>query len=111
MEFALVLPLLLMLVVGLFEFGRIQSTKIMLDAASREGVRVLAISGDSEAAADAVVAAAVLLDGDLMSITSTVCDRGDPTSVTVEYPVAYSIPFFGSATIMLASTAVMRCEN
>lgn len=43
-EFALVLPLLLLLVVGIAEFGRAYNVQISLSAAAREGVRVAAIS-------------------------------------------------------------------
>ena len=34
---------------------------------------------------------------------------GQPTEVKVTYPLTYDIPLFGSATITLASTAVMQC--
>lgn len=112
LEMALVLPLLLLLVVGTVEFGRAYNAKITLTQATRESVRVLAISGDEEAAEATLKAAATTLNPDLISVSMTPCseaERGDPTSVTASYPFTYSIAFFSADTITLGSTAVMRC--
>jgi len=42
-EFALVVPLLLLLVVGIFEFGRAWMTKNIVTGAAREAVRIYAV--------------------------------------------------------------------
>ena len=50
MEMALVLPLLLLVVFALVDFGRAYNMKIELTQAAREGVRVIALGGDLNAA-------------------------------------------------------------
>ena len=42
-EFALVVPLLLFLVLGMAEFGRLWMTKNILTGAAREAVRIAAV--------------------------------------------------------------------
>ena len=108
-EMAIILPILILLLMGIVEFGRAYNAKITLTHATREGVRVLAIFGDAVAAEDAVVAASASLDPSLLSVSTTACNTGEPTSVTANYPFSYDIPLFGSATISMSSTAVMRC--
>ena len=51
-EFALVLPLLLLLVFGIIDFGRALNAQITLTQAAREGARLEAL-GDSSAAVQA----------------------------------------------------------
>ncbi len=106
---AIILPLLILLILGMAEFARGYNARITLTHASREGVRVLAITGDPGAAILATEAAVVPLDPAEVTISTTACVAGDPTSLTASYPFSYSILFFGSGTITLETTAVMRC--
>ena len=46
-EFALILPLLVLLIFGLVEFGRGYNAQITLTHAAREGVRTLAVTKDA----------------------------------------------------------------
>lgn len=108
-EMALILPLLLLLILGLVEFSRGYNARLTLTHATREGVRVLAISGDPATAAAATLAAATPLDTSQITLSTTDCTPGDPTSITASYPFSYSILFFGSGTVTLETTAVMRC--
>ena len=113
-EFALVLSVLVLILFGIIEFGRAYNTKISLTHASREGVRVLAVTGDAEEAVAATRHATPTLDQALLGVTAlgvtaSGCTPGEPTEVKVTYPLTYDIPLFGSATITLASTAVMQC--
>lgn len=57
-EFAIVLPVLLLLILAIIEFGRAYNVQLTLTAAAREGVRVMAISNDQTKAKDAARAAA-----------------------------------------------------
>ena len=108
-EFALVLTLLVMLTFGIIEFGRAYNAQVTLTHATREGVRVLAITGDQGAAVTATRNAAPTLDGASLNVTADPCNPGLPTEVRATYPLTYDIPFFGSATITLDAEAVMRC--
>ena len=62
MEFAFILPLLIVLVLGIAEFGRAFQVSGTLSAAAREGVRVMALQNDPAAARAAVRNAAPSLD-------------------------------------------------
>lgn len=53
-EFAIVAPLLIMILLGIMEFSRAYNAQASLSAAAREGVRVMAITGKSS---DAITAA------------------------------------------------------
>ena len=53
-EFALLAPVLILLLLGIMEFGRAYNVQISLTNAAREGVRVMAITNDPEAARSAV---------------------------------------------------------
>jgi Flp pilus assembly protein TadG len=108
-EFAIVLSLLVMLLFGIIEFGRAYNAQITLTHATREGVRVLAITKDASAARDATINAATTLDPAKLSISTTECSPGYPTSVVASYPFFLSIPLVGERTLTLSSTAVMRC--
>jgi Flp pilus assembly protein TadG len=111
-EMAIILPILVLLLMGIVEFGRAYNAKITLTHATRESVRVLAITGDADQAETRLKdAASNPLDPDLVGFSSTVCEPGEPTSVTATYPFSYDIPLFGSATISMSSTAVMRCNG
>ena len=48
-EFALIVPLLIMLVIGIAEFGRAFQVQGTLSAAAREGVRLMALQNDPAA--------------------------------------------------------------
>lgn len=109
MEFALILPVLVLLVFGIVEFGRAYNTNVTLTHAAREGARVLAITQDSTKAGNAAVAAATSLDASQISVSTTACTPGQPTQVSLSYPFTYDIPLFGTNTITLNGTGVMRC--
>jgi len=113
-EFALVLPILLLLVFGVIEFGRIYSIQSSITAAARNGARVMALTNDPTSASQAAVAAAApyTISSADVSITPTDCDvtdsPGASTTVTINYPVTLLTGFFG-AHLTLTGTGVMRC--
>ena len=108
-EMALVLPLLVMLVFGIVEFGRAYNTKVTLTHSARESVRVLALTQDPDQAKAAASAAAATLDPAKIQFTSTACTAGQPTTVTVSYPFSYDIPLVNSGSVTLTGKGVMRC--
>lgn len=108
-EFALVLSILVLLLFGIIEFGRAYQVKLSITHASREGVRVLAVTKDPDKAVAATMAAAASLDLAALQIEPGICTPGEQTQLRVAYPHSYDIPLFGSATLTLSSTAVMQC--
>ncbi len=110
-EFAMVLSLLVLITFGIIGFGRAYNAQLTLTHATREGVRVLAITGDANAATQATRDAAPTLDPGLLSITTGACSPGLPTELTASYPFELDIPFWGTRSLNLDSTAVMRCSG
>lgn len=80
-EFALVLPLLLILLLGIVEFGWFLNAKITITSAAREGARVYAIYGDDLVSAQKKVDK--IVDDRLIGTTMTRVS-GSPTLSPVE---------------------------
>jgi len=114
-EFALVVPLLLLLVIGIAEFGRAWMTKNILTGAAREAVRILAVPPGTitpQARADNILRSAGITTATVSVNSGSLAY--DPVSVTVTYgfPVLFAgfIPGLDNATIPLSSTTTMRRE-
>ncbi|MBW6504416.1 pilus assembly protein [bacterium] len=112
-EFALVVPMLLLLVFGIAEFGRAWMTKNILTGAAREAVRVAVVGGNGEARGDNVLASANIPPSTV--VTETTEPDGHVTTiatVTYDFPVLFAgfIPGLDNATIPLSSTTTMRRE-
>jgi Flp pilus assembly protein TadG len=106
-ELAIILPVLLMLVVGIIEFGRAYSTQVAIQAAAREGARELALGQPDVDARTRAAAPSVDID----TITQTPCpSSGDgQASVTIEETFTFGIPFVPLVPKTLRATGVMRC--
>ena len=110
-EFALILPILVLFVFGIVEFGRAYSARIELTGAVREGARAVALGGDGVAKTKD---AAPGLKPNQMTVTTVPCTTISPppdAKATVEatYPFEYTIPLFRTGTWTLKATGVMRC--
>jgi Flp pilus assembly protein TadG len=123
-EFALVLPVLLLIVFGIIDFGRALNAQITLTGAAREGVRLAAL-GYSDAAVEARVAAAAPgLSGVTATVTAS-CPPGAGPAADAQVDASYSFSFItpigavvgffdGSglgAPLMLTAQGVMPCET
>lgn len=106
-EFALILPLLTVLLFGIIEFGRAYNAQVTLTHAVREGARALAI-GDEDPEL-VTRAAAPALDAAELVITVSECDPGDSGTVSATYHFEYTIPLFYTGTQDLTAEGVMRC--
>lgn len=116
-EFALVVPVLLLLVFGVAEFGRAYNIQTTLSGAAREGARTMALQNDAGAANAATVAAArpLELSSSQISVSPGACPLSDTTSAdTVRVTVTYQMPFvtslFGSG-LRLTGNGVMQCNG
>ena len=108
-EFAIILPLLLMMIFGIIEFGRAYQARLTVTHAAREGVRVLAVTENQAAAEAAALAAATGLDPGSVTVTGTPCAAGLPAEMVVTYPVTIEIPGTGVHSFTLTGKAVMTC--
>ena len=117
-EFGMIVPLLLVLLLGIVEFGHAFQVQGSLSAAAREGARRMALQNDGTQARDAVREAAGTLDpaiaDDQISIDPASCpvaaDTDTDVVVTIEYPMPFLTGFFG-ASVDLTGRGVMRCQG
>lgn len=120
-EFALLLPILMLLIFGLIDFGRALNAQITLSQAARVGAR-LAAMGRSDAAARSS-AAAIGLSGVQVYVRSCAPGAGPDASAVVQdtYSFSFATPvgavaaLFGhsdlSGNLTLTAQAVMPCET
>ena len=116
-EFALVSMILILLLVGIIEFGLIFNTQLTLQNAARDGARFTAIpSTISESVIKAYIinsASTLHLNASQITLNPAVTGmrRGQPFTVTINYP--YQVPVtFGvlPASLNLTAATVMMKE-
>ena len=124
-EFALVVPMLMMLVFGVVDFGYMINRDTMLNNAAREGVRVASLGATS---ADVTTAVKASLPADMQATLTVTVSCTKPTGaacasysdaasggtaiVKVDYVHSWVTPvgsFFGK-TAKLTKTSQMRIE-
>lgn len=108
-EFALVLPALLLLVLGIIDFGRIFSAQQTLTYAARSGARVMVLQNSQSAAITAAQNTASplgVLPSSSFSVSPTTCTSGTQVTFTVNYTFK-GTGFFG--TFPLQGKGVMLC--
>ena len=115
---AIVLPLLLLILFGIIDFGLMLNRQLLLTEAAREGARVVALdpSGDATAKVTAVLGTTP----SAVDITACPADPGpsDDATVRVTYryetktPLGSMMLVFGSSagdSFQLTATGVMAC--
>lgn len=114
-EFTLVLPMFLLLLIGIAEFGRAWMTRNILTGASREAVRVAAIQGNSASALSR--ANGILASAGISGASVNIADDGTPfgtCSVTVSYnfpvTIAGFLPGIAGTNFPLTASTTMRKE-
>jgi Flp pilus assembly protein TadG len=112
-EFGLILPLLLVVLVGIIDYGQIHFTRLTMTNAAREGARVGVTMAESDAQAAAVAATSSYLGraGVNAVVTATAPSQGSPT-VTVTVTVDPYTPLIGLVPTpsLLSVSASMRWE-
>jgi Flp pilus assembly protein TadG len=123
-EFALCLPILLLLVFGIIDFGRALNAQITLTQAAREGVRLAALGFSNADVQARTQSAAPALSGVSVTIPDS-CPAGAGPAADAQVDVSYSFSFvtpvgaivglvggsgFGSP-IVLTAQGVMPCET
>ena len=108
-EFALVLPLLLVIALALVQVGLVIRDRLLVEEAARAGARAAAIEDDPDAIAGAARSAAPDLDASALSVDIVRQGaRGAPVTVAVGYAVAIKVPLvswlFGTSVSMHSTT-------
>ena len=113
-EFALLLPILLLVLLALVQVGVVARDQLVLTQASRAGAREAAVDGSVDAVHEAVRSAATGLDAERVAIDVVWSgERGDPVTVSLVYEVPVASPLAGwllPETVTLSSSATMRQE-
>jgi Flp pilus assembly protein TadG len=122
-EFAMVLPLLLILVIGLAEFSRAWNTKQVITDAAREGLRSSVVANPGFSSGDVVglVNQALIratLDPARADVTVEGFRAGTGTPARIQIDYRYDFGFFGpligwaaeDRTLVLSTSFVMRNE-
>ena len=119
-EFALILPLLMMLIFGIVQFGTLFNRRQAVHAAAREGARVASLQSTTLADIDARISDALI--GVSFATTPTVtvtpnvnkpCEgrRGETVLVVVSVPMNVEIPMLGSHLVNVNGRGEFRCEG
>ena len=117
-----VLPLLVVLVFGIIQFGLVLNQQQGLHAAAREGARLGSLpTTDAAAVSAAVNSSAGLAEIETITITGAdgtaktgaqvPCSQAGDVVVTVQDNVTIEIPLWGNPTITLEGRGEFRCET
>ena len=106
-EFALLLPLLIMLVFGIITFGRAYFAKVELASAVREGARAEALDKDPVSAT--VTAGQGLPVTDVQVLSTCTPGVDGQAKVKATYTFDFDIPLVTSGTKALSAIGPMRC--
>lgn len=112
-EAALVLPLLLMLVFGIIDFGRMLNAQITVTEAAREGARAASLGSSTEAQARVDKVATNL--GTVNTVPVGECPNDEVVEVDVTYDFRFVTPFAALANVAggpfeLTGKGVMPCR-
>lgn len=112
LEFALLLPILMVILVGIVEFSLVFTAQTTLTNAAREGARSMALFNDPAAARKAVKDSAFNLSPALtdaqITVSPTACTVGTRGTTTIRYQYHLMTGLFGDG-ITLTGKAAMRC--
>jgi Flp pilus assembly protein TadG len=116
-EFTLILPLLLLLIFGIYQFGQAYSNYIQVTNAARDGGRKALVSrSDASGVADVISTAKNAtwwLDKNQMSVSVSPGQpwtTGQNVTVTVTYPYSINLLGFVVASGTLKSATTVRME-
>ena len=109
LELAIIIPVLLLLILGLVEFGWIYNGYITLTGVAREGARVAAVDGDYEEAIKKHAQSLPALNASLAQISGG-AEQGDEiyVRVTGNLTLIGAWPFFGETFPLTAEASFRR---
>ena len=112
-EFALLAPILVMLLLGITELGRAYNVQSSLSSAAREGVRVMAIGNNPTAARTAAKNAAVSVKPGLsdanITFSPATCTSGAQMTLKITYNLSTMTGIAGP--FAMEGTGVMLCSG
>lgn len=116
-EMALVLPILLLLFMGIFEFGRILGSYMVISNLAREGARYGVIGHDDTEIITLIEAKRIWLDEEKLEINITPYqanrEKGEALEVNVDYSIELITPVMSAVLpnpVPLSAVCSMRIE-
>ena len=115
-EFALILPVFILILLGIMEFGLVFHQYLVVTAASREGARVAALGGTDAETRTIVNSSAASINTGQLTTTITPANRvkGQSVSVQVTNPVTIRAALISQAfpqnPFPVTGTTIMRVE-
>ena len=115
-EFALILPVFILILLGIMEFGLVFHQYLVVTAASREGARVAALGGSDAETLTMVNTSAVSINAGQLTTTITPANpvKAQTVSVQVTNPVTIRAPLiaqvFPQNPFPVTGTTIMRVE-
>jgi len=116
-EMALILPILILLIFGIMEFGRIFNAYLIVTNAAREGARTAVVGATDPEIRAAIDSTAGTLDTTVLAVYITPASylrvRGTSLTVEVQYPVRVYTPVINNITgdpFLVKSQTTMRVE-
>lgn len=109
-EFAIVLPLLLTLLLGIVEFSRAFNAQVTLTSAAREGVRVMAITNkpaDAKTAAQKAAASLGSIPTSDITMSTNSCASPAQVTLTIKFKLTTATGIAGPFN--MHGKAVMLC--
>lgn len=110
-EFALVLPLILVVLLGIVEVAVVARSEIQLVHAAREGAREAAASPDARRSSAAVRAALGEAGRRARISVTRPTQVGEKATVRVSLKHTVAAPFFGGFSLDLKAQSTMRVER
>jgi len=114
-EMAIILPALVMIIFGIFQFGLLFNNYLAITHAAREGARMASVGNYSESvviarAIPAIPDSVVVSYSDYQSSDDDE-EKAQTVTVTVKENYNLDIPFYGNKDIPLSSSATMMMET
>ena len=120
-EFAIILPVLALILFGVLEFGRVWSQYQVFQGAAREGARCAAVASTSDCDPVTQIENAaepyspqgpfsISVNGQNAPDGCTDADAGEDVQVSWDQPLRVNIPFWKDVTVTSTIKAVFRCE-
>lgn len=117
MELAFVLPILLMIVFGVTEFGRVFGTQLILTNGARDGARYASVGATDMEIITKIQNGTPMLDAAKLNISispsASSRHRGEAVTIKLQYPVDIYAPVISNIIgdpFIAKGQAVMRME-
>lgn len=116
-EFAILLPLLLLIIMGIFEFGLMLNSYLTIHNSAREGARLGIVAGSNSEISELISNISPTLDTENLIVNITPAEgirkSGGTLTVEVIYDYQVSIPIISnilSGVVVLKAQTSMRIE-